>query len=127
MPSLQKNPRRLLLQIRPQSNEELWHKWAHDIREELWLHYDMNNQIPFPGSRLKRTDELRRLFDSHGSNLEEAIMTPDNHPTYWKELASHPGSSKAKVGEGLSAWEAFDKVKHLINPNNWVIYEVSYA
>lgn len=125
---LQKNPTRLNNQLRQQPSIELWKKWAHEIREELYLHWDMNQMLPVQGSRLKVVDKHRRMFDSHGSNLMEAILMPDNHPTYWLKLSEHEGGSYASE-EKTSQTAAWDAMSMLVksptfNPDTFeVIWE----
>lgn len=128
MSKLQKNPGRLLRQLRPQPDIELWKKWAREMREELYLNYEQSLEIPIPASRLRVVDKHRRMFDSRNSNPQEAIETPDNHPTYWKSLAEHPGGDNAKPCD-YSVWAAWENVRGHpgLNLENFEVYDRDYA
>lgn len=112
MPSLQKNPGRLVRQIRQQPNIDLWKKWAYEIKKALADHEEQYGVLPGKGSRLPIIDKHRRMFDSHGSSLEEAIRAAVDDDAYWQGLAAHPGAAYASDRYLVqSASDAYDEVR----------------
>lgn len=113
MPSLQKNPRRLILELRQQPDHDLWHKWVVEIRQILTDYYLEHGEYPSKPSRIARIDWLRRIFDSHGSNLAEAVEAAEDDQEYWDRLANHPGGSYADVIPFESVSAAFEELQKL--------------
>lgn len=97
MVRVQKNPRRLALELRQQPDPDLWRKWVVEIRQILTNYYLEHGYYPQKASKIARIDWLRRMFDSHGSNLAEAVEAAEDDQEYWDRLVNHPGGSYADV------------------------------
>jgi hypothetical protein len=57
------------------------------------------------------------MFDSHGSDLVEAIMAPHDFDEYWTRLAAHPGGSYTSSSPFLSVAEHWEILKGSPNFN----------